>query len=120
MNTSVFGRSTDIVLMSRSDGADGFPTQSFIRLTFFHSAATCLHVPARLTRESTKHEGRKPRASERHVVGCCEELGGGPQRCVLPRLASDSVVFGMTADPAPENTVFYFGTERAIVQTDSH
>src|SRR5438132_8000662 len=45
------------------------------RLTFFHSAATCLHVPARLTRESTKHEGRKPRASERHVVGCCEELG---------------------------------------------
>ena|SRR5437868_749578 len=43
-------------------------------LTFFHSAATCLHVPARLTRESTKHEGLQPRASERHVVGCCEEL----------------------------------------------
>src|SRR5437763_3011847 len=43
-------------------------------LTFFHSAATCLHVPARLTRECTKHEGRKPRASERHVVGCCEVL----------------------------------------------
>src|SRR5205085_2647055 len=45
-------------------------------LTFFHSAATCLHVPARLTRESTKREGRKPRTSERHVVGCCEQLGG--------------------------------------------
>ena len=40
--------------------------------TFFHSAATCLHLPARLTRESTKREGRKPRTSERHVVGCCE------------------------------------------------
>jgi len=44
------------------------------RLTFFHSAATCLHLPARLTRESLQHEGRKPRASERHVVGCCEVL----------------------------------------------
>src|SRR5436305_11549801 len=43
-------------------------------ITFFHSAATCLHLPARLTRESTKREGRKPRASERHVVGCCEVL----------------------------------------------
>src|SRR5438270_381529 len=47
------------------------------RPTFFHSAATCLHVPARLARDPTKHEGRKPRASERHVVGCCEELAGG-------------------------------------------
>src|SRR5947209_11014458 len=46
-----------------------------VGLTFFHSAATCLHSPARLTQESTKHEGRKPRATERHVVGCCEELG---------------------------------------------
>src|SRR5438105_4746843 len=36
-------------------------------LTFFHSAATCLHVRARLTRESTKREGLKPRTSERHV-----------------------------------------------------
>src|SRR5205085_3617011 len=44
--------------------------------TFFHSAATCLHARTRLIRESTKHEGRKPRASERHVVGCCEELAG--------------------------------------------
>ena len=44
--------------------------------TFVHSAATCLHVPTKLTRESTKHEGRKPRASERHTVGCCDELGG--------------------------------------------
>src|SRR5437868_513543 len=43
-------------------------------ITFFHSAATCLHVPTRLTRESTKREGRKPRVSERHVVGCCEVL----------------------------------------------
>src|SRR5947209_12699491 len=46
-------------------------------ITFFRSAAACLHEPARLTREATKHEGRKPRASERHVVGCCEVLAGG-------------------------------------------
>src|SRR5205823_6406013 len=45
--------------------------------------ATCLHVRARLTRESTNHEGRKPRASERHVVGCCEELGGCFPRALL-------------------------------------
>src|SRR5437870_3531774 len=36
------------------------------------------HVPSRAsqidTRIYTKHEGRKPRASERHVVGCCEEF----------------------------------------------
>ena len=44
--------------------------------TFFHSAATCLHVPTRLTRESTKHEARKRRASVRPRVGCCEELAG--------------------------------------------
>jgi|SRR5205823_5134148 len=51
-----------------------------IGLTFFHSAATCLHLPARLTRESMKREGRKPRTSERHVVGCCEQLCRGPGR----------------------------------------
>ena len=45
-----------------------------MRLTFFHSAATCLQVPAELTLELTKHEARKRRASERHVVGCCEVL----------------------------------------------
>src|SRR5205085_8986346 len=50
----------------------------FVALTFFHSAATCLHLPARLTRESWEHEGRKPRASERHVVGCCEVLAAAP------------------------------------------
>ena len=42
--------------------------------TFFHSAAACLHVPAKLTPETTKHEARKRRANERHVVGCCEVL----------------------------------------------
>ncbi len=47
---------------------------SFVGLTFFRSAAACLHVPAALTRELTKHEGRNPRANERHAVGCCEEL----------------------------------------------
>jgi len=26
----------------------------------------------------------------------------------------------MTTDPTPQDTVFYFGAERAIVQTDSH
>ncbi len=46
------------------------------RLTFFRSAAACLHLPTRLTPESAKHEGRKPRTSERHAVGCSEELGG--------------------------------------------
>ena len=59
----------------RMDALIGYASR-VIRLTFFHSAATCLHVPARLTRESTEHEGRKPRASERHVVGCCEVLAG--------------------------------------------
>jgi hypothetical protein len=43
--------------------------------TLFRSAAACLHVPANLTREPAKHEARKRRASERHAVGCCEELG---------------------------------------------
>jgi len=42
--------------------------------TFFRSAARGLHVPTRLTREATKHEARKRRASERPRVGCCEEL----------------------------------------------
>src|ERR671928_132179 len=46
-------------------------------LTFFRSAARGHHVPADLTRESTKHEARKRRASERPRVGCCEELGRG-------------------------------------------
>ena len=48
-----------------------------MRLTFFHSAATCLHLPAKLTPETVKHEARKRRANERHVVGCCEVLAGG-------------------------------------------
>src|SRR5947209_1680548 len=34
-------------------------------------------MPAKLTAEPTKHEGRKPRASERHAVGCSEELCRG-------------------------------------------
>src|SRR5437763_1574825 len=55
-----------------------------VRPTFFHSAATCLHVPARLTREPGKHEGRKPRTSERHVVGCCEQLGRPCNLRLLP------------------------------------
>ena len=64
-----------------------FDPSRVVWLTFFHSAATCLHVPTRLTRESTKHEGRKPRTSERHVVGCCEELAGGaPGECDEPTL----------------------------------
>jgi hypothetical protein len=46
-----------------------------IRLTFFRSAARGLHVPGELTREPTKHEARKRRASVRPRVGCCEELG---------------------------------------------
>ena len=33
-------------------------------------------MPAKLTREPAKCEARKRRASERHAVGCCEELGG--------------------------------------------
>ena len=31
-------------------------------------------MPSALTREPTKNEARKRRASERHAVGCCEEL----------------------------------------------
>ena len=44
-------------------------------LTFFRSADRGLQVPANLKPEPTKHEARKRRASERHVVGCSEELG---------------------------------------------
>src|SRR5882724_2367258 len=40
----------------------------------FAQPTACLHVPANLTPETTKHEARKRRASERHAVGCCEEL----------------------------------------------
>ena len=40
----------------------------------FAQPAACLHVPATLTPEPTKHEARKRRASERHAVGCSEEL----------------------------------------------
>src|SRR5437868_1171502 len=43
---------------------------------FFYSAAPCLHLPARPTYEFAKHEGREPRANERHVVGCCGVLAG--------------------------------------------
>src|SRR2546423_773382 len=42
----------------------------------FAQPAACLRAPAKLTPEPTKHEGRNPRASERHAVGCCEELAG--------------------------------------------
>ena len=45
-----------------------------IGLTFFRSAAHGLHVPTDVTRDATKHEARKRRASERPRVGCCEEL----------------------------------------------
>ena|SRR5436190_351851 len=58
------GVSSDIVL------------QASIGLTFFRSAAACLHVPAKLTPEPAKHEPRKRRANERHAVGCSEELDG--------------------------------------------
>src|SRR5437016_6997608 len=47
-----------------------------VGITFFRSAARGLHLPARLTRESTKREGLQPRANERPRVGCCEELAG--------------------------------------------
>ena len=62
----------------RMDALIGYASR-VIRLTFFHSAATCLHLPTRLTRKSTKREGRKPRTSERHVVGCCEVLARARQ-----------------------------------------
>src|SRR5205823_6846939 len=38
-------------LWRRSRAQARYRDRDFIRLTFFHSAATCLHVPARLTRE---------------------------------------------------------------------
>src|SRR5882724_5426363 len=41
----------------------------------FAQPAACLHFPATLTPEPTKHEARKRRANERHTVGCSEELG---------------------------------------------
>jgi hypothetical protein len=45
-----------------------------VRPTFFRSGARGLHVPAKLTREPTRREARKRRASERPRVACCEEL----------------------------------------------
>src|SRR5947209_12328193 len=63
-------------LMNRAGRGDWYSMDEIVWPTFFHSAATCLHVPTRLTREPTRHEGRKPRTSERHVVGCCEVLAG--------------------------------------------
>ena len=44
------------------------------RLTFFHSAATCLHGPEARRNASRRTSRRRRRADERHVVGCCEEL----------------------------------------------
>src|SRR5437764_1015602 len=61
-------------------------SRTCVRPTFFRSAATCPHMPAKLTHESTKHEGRKPRASERHVVGCCEVLSGDLYELPRPHL----------------------------------
>src|SRR5438045_867691 len=68
------GRSTE-----HADGFVHYSKGGFgrgVRPSFFRSAATCLHVPVRLTRGPAKDEARKRRANERHVVGCCEELGG--------------------------------------------
>src|SRR5262245_6512358 len=64
-------------------------------LTFFRSAARGLHVAAELTREPTRREARKRRASERPRVGCCEELAGGQrldarQQC-LGRLVASNI-----------------------------
>ena len=61
--------------------------RKLIGLTFFRSAARGLHVPTRLTPESTKHEARKRRASKRPRVGCCEELGRSPARSISDALA---------------------------------
>src|SRR5436305_15090102 len=39
------------------------------------------HVPSHsgsATRSVAQNEARKRRANERHVVGCCDELGGSP------------------------------------------
>src|SRR4051812_45695022 len=41
--------------------------------TIFRSVARGPHVPDKLTPEPAKHEGRKPRASERPRVGCCKK-----------------------------------------------
>src|SRR5947207_4309757 len=54
----------------------------------FAQPAACLQVRATLTPEPTKHEGRKPRASERHAVGCSEELA----RSLRPYRITASVV----------------------------
>src|SRR5438128_1994246 len=46
------------------------------------------HVPSlsgSATRSVAQNEARKRRASERHVVGCCEELAGA---CFRPSLAT--------------------------------
>src|SRR5438067_6218263 len=70
--TSNRGRSTacDDLLSSWQAGDSG----QWSAHRSFAQPAACLQVRAALTPEPTKREGRKPRASERHAVGCSEEL----------------------------------------------
>ena len=60
----------DSCIIQKVDSGEESAHRSFAQPT------ACLHVPAALTREDAKHEGLQPRTSERHAVGCCDELGG--------------------------------------------
>src|SRR5881227_1676316 len=59
--------------VTNTHGPAQLPRSGYVQRSFAQPAA-CLQVRATLTPEPTKHEGRKPRASERHAVGCSEEL----------------------------------------------
>src|SRR5437763_15376887 len=51
-------------------------SRTYVRPTYFRSAATCPHMPAKLTHQLTNHYERNPRTSERNGLGYCEVLVG--------------------------------------------
>src|SRR5204863_9675933 len=65
----------------------------------FAQPAACLQVRTALTLEPTKHEGRKPRVSERHAVGCCEELAGSCTLRMVARTRERQSVTGWPSQP---------------------
>ena len=77
-------------MIRSSEAAILVRTLLWVCLTFFRSADRGLHAPTELTREATKHQARKRRASERPRVGRCEELAGSYWRWPFLARAPDS------------------------------
>src|SRR5262249_5753529 len=72
-----------------------------VRLTDLSSADRVPPRAGQLTPESTKREARKRRASERHAVGCCEELAGQQGPCLL----------FVATNPKPNDDAHYNGQQ---------